>query len=155
MVVEELKGIIKKFTKQSLKGFKGARLLRRHLNLWTYNLFYTALQRLSSLHGVPFLPVPAHHTSQICSRCGRKTRSARVTRSLYICPHCSLKLNADRNASRNIAYRGLVILGLPLYSSWFFYPHLTFPCERKTRFFQFPRSGALGPPSSRYDPVPS
>ncbi|MHA1853788.1 MAG: hypothetical protein ACTSUF_09845, partial [Candidatus Heimdallarchaeaceae archaeon] len=55
----------------------------------------------------------------------------------------------------NIAYRGLILLGLPLYSSWFFYPLLTFPCERTTRFVQFPRWGVIGPPFRRHDLSPS
>ncbi|MHA1852650.1 MAG: RNA-guided endonuclease InsQ/TnpB family protein [Candidatus Heimdallarchaeaceae archaeon] len=155
VVVEELRHIRKRFSKKYLKNFPGARNLRRRLNRWIYGYFYTFLLRLCSLYGVPFVAVPARYTSQRCSRCGRVTKSARVTRSLYICPHCSLTVNSDRNASRNIAYRGLILLGLPLYSSWFFYPLLTFPCERTTRFVQFPRWGVIGPPFRRHDHSPS
>ncbi|MHA1685736.1 MAG: zinc ribbon domain-containing protein [Candidatus Heimdallarchaeaceae archaeon] len=98
--------------------------------------------------------IKVHHTSQRCSRCGRVTKSARVNRSLYVCPYCSLTVNADRNASRNISYRGLIILALPLYSSWFFYPLLTFPCERRASSVQFPRWGAISPPLRRNNRFP-
>ncbi|MHA1778544.1 MAG: zinc ribbon domain-containing protein, partial [Candidatus Heimdallarchaeaceae archaeon] len=154
VAVEELRHIRKRFSKKHLKNFPGARNLRRRLNRWVYGYIYTFLLRICSLYGVPFVAVPARYTSQRCSRCGRVTKSARVNRSLYVCPHCSLTVNSDRNASRNIAYRGIILLGLPLYSSWFFYPHLTFPCERTTCFVQFPRWGAIGPPFRRHDRFP-
>ncbi|MHA1777995.1 MAG: zinc ribbon domain-containing protein [Candidatus Heimdallarchaeaceae archaeon] len=123
VVLEELRHIRKRFSKKYLSNFPGARNLRHRLNRWIYGYFYRFLLRICSLYGVLFVAVPARYTSQRCPRCGRATKSARVTRSLYVCPYCSLTVNADRNASRNIAYRGFILLVLPLYSSWFFYPH--------------------------------
>ena len=152
VVVEDLRHLNRRFTKHSHP--KLPRSLRRRLHRWLYGYFYRFLQRLCSLYGVPFVVVPPTFSSQVCSRCGRRTKSARHGR-LYHCPYCSLKLHSDRNASRNLSYLGLIVLSLPLFSSWFFYPHLTFPCERTARSVQFPRWGALGPPLRRHDRVSS
>ena len=51
--------------------------------------------------------VDPKHTSQTCSHCGCVCASNRRTQALYHCGECGLKINADLNASINIAKRAL------------------------------------------------
>ena len=43
------------------------------------------------------------YTSQTCSRCGNIDKENRQTQEKFECTKCGLKLNADHNASINIA----------------------------------------------------
>ena len=43
------------------------------------------------------------YTSETCSRCGCIDKENRQTQENFICTKCGLKLNADHNASINIA----------------------------------------------------
>ena len=51
--------------------------------------------------------VPAHHTSQTCSRCGSVDRENRRSQSRFVCVACGYLDNADINAARNILARGI------------------------------------------------
>ena len=51
--------------------------------------------------------VRPHHTSQICSSCGYRSKANRVTRSRFECQSCGFIMHADLNASINIAERAL------------------------------------------------
>ena len=60
--------------------------------------FVTILRDQAASAGLPVIAVPAHGTSQTCSRCGAdvpKTLSVRRHR----CPHCGLDLDRDHNAA--------------------------------------------------------
>ncbi len=60
--------------------------------------FVTILRDRAASAGLPVIAVPAHGTSQSCSRCGAdvpKTLSVRRHR----CPHCGLDLDRDHNAA--------------------------------------------------------
>ena len=43
------------------------------------------------------------YTSQTCSKCGHVHRDNRQTQSQFKCVECGFELNADHNASINIA----------------------------------------------------
>ena len=43
------------------------------------------------------------YTSQTCSKCGNIDKENRQTQEKFECTKCGLKLNADHNASINIA----------------------------------------------------
>ena len=60
----------------------------------------------AQLHGVPFLKVAPHFTSQNCSGCGRVVQKALSTRT-HVCPHCTLVLDRDHNAARNILQKAI------------------------------------------------
>jgi putative transposase len=51
--------------------------------------------------------VPAHHTSQICSKCGRKDEKNRQSQAKFECIKCGNKENADVNAAKNILKRAV------------------------------------------------
>ena len=50
------------------------------------------------------IPVSAHHTSQLCSRCGHVDKANRPFQAVFRCVKCN---HADLNAAINILLRGL------------------------------------------------
>lgn len=76
----------------------------KFLAFWQTHWFFAQIQQSVELQcqffGIGFKRVSARNTSRNCSRCGTKG----IRRgSLFHCPSCSLQLNADLNASRNIS----------------------------------------------------
>ena len=63
-----------------------------------WSAFVTILKDQAASAGLPVIAVPAHGTSQTCSRCG-----ANVPKTLGVrrhrCPHCGLDLDRDHNAA--------------------------------------------------------
>src|SRR5262249_51556166 len=51
-------------------------------------------------------------TSQECSGCGERRQKVLSVRT-HICTHCSLILDRDENAARNIQWRGQRLRGVP------------------------------------------
>ena len=49
-------------------------------------------------------------TSQICSNCGYKDKSSRISQSEFVCTNCGFEINADYNAAINIRSRGIKVL---------------------------------------------
>jgi putative transposase len=56
------------------------------------------------------LAVPAHHTSQECSRCGHTSPENRPTQAVFLCQSCGHSDNADHNAACVIAARGVQVV---------------------------------------------
>ncbi len=130
IVLEDLKHLRKMWTKQAMKRKKGGKKTRRSLNRWSYNLFHSTLTRVAQLNFIPVIFVHPHYTSQTCSHCGKRNKKSRKTRDLFCCVSCGFTINADRNASRNLALLGKASYGLPFFSA-----HSSFlpvPCERRT-----------------------
>ena len=55
------------------------------------------------------LGVDPKFTSQICSKCGFKSKKNRKSQSKFECNKCGFKINADHNAACNILARGLAL----------------------------------------------
>lgn len=56
------------------------------------------------------LEVPAHHTSQECHPCGYTHADNRPNQAEFLCQRCGFHANADDNASRVIAKRGIAVI---------------------------------------------
>lgn len=54
--------------------------------------------------------VPPHYSSQECSGCGYTHSDNRISQSDFVCQSCDLTINADINASKVIAKRGVDII---------------------------------------------
>lgn len=65
-----------------------------------------AIKSLCEYKGVPYREVEARYTSQMCSRCGYVDKKNRVGK-VFKCMKCGYEVNADFNASVNIARRGI------------------------------------------------
>lgn len=86
-----------------LKQNKG-RKFNRKLSSFSYYKLTRFIEYKAKEKGVPFIEVSEVNTSKTCSVCGSTGKRAK---NLFICDSCGYKDNADRNASFNIAKRGL------------------------------------------------
>jgi len=88
---------------EKLKGIRKQRLGKR-LNFWLHSWSFYQLQSFIEYKairkGINVIRVNPYRTSKICSRCGNiGSRS----KSFFKCKHCDYTLNADLNASFNLA----------------------------------------------------
>lgn len=87
---------------------------QRRLHSWSFAQFHSFLSYKAQEKGIDVVKVDPRHTSQTCSRCGHQARNNRRSQSLFLCRMCGFSLNADLNASRNIAKKHLASLGTSL-----------------------------------------
>jgi IS605 OrfB family transposase len=85
---------------------------RRRLHSWSFARLRTFLTYKAEAKGCTVAGIDPRHTSQACSRCGYVHRSNRVSQSRFLCRACGFELNADLNASRNIARKSLASGGM-------------------------------------------
>ena len=100
--IEDLKNI----RKIKNKGRK----FNRKLGGWSFCQLENFLTYKAEEYGKTVLKVEPTHTSQTCSKCGHTEKSNRKGR-LFKCKSCGFELDADLNASRNIAKLGMTELG--------------------------------------------
>jgi IS605 OrfB family transposase len=92
--------ILEKLT--GIRNAKARKEQRKELNKWNFFQFEQFLKYKAMAKGIRVKYTPARYTSQKCSKCGTILKSNRKSQAIYLCSHCSLSLNADLNASRNI-----------------------------------------------------
>ena len=68
------------------------------------------LQYKARRQGKLVIEVPAHYTSQECGVCGHIHKDNRVSQSEFVCQSCAHVDNADHNAAKVIAKRGVKLL---------------------------------------------
>lgn len=86
------------------------RKFNKMLGGWSYGQLESFLKYKAEELGKMVIKVNPYHTSQMCSRCGYTKKSNR-NGSIFKCKKCGFELNADLNASRNIAQLGISELG--------------------------------------------
>ena len=85
-----------------LKDAKGNRKGNRKSKRMPYHRFRVALESVAGQNGIKVVAVCPRGTSHICSRCGA---NGIRNRAIFKCPNCGNIMNADRNASVNVAIR--------------------------------------------------
>ena len=83
---------------------------RTKLGKWNFSQLRSFLTYKSLLNGVPLIVVPPAYTSQMCSSCyyiGKRTNKH------FKCANCGNNMDADFNASKNIATLGDVFVNHP------------------------------------------
>ena len=93
---------------EDLNGLRDSKLGRkanRKVKRMPYVIFRRALQSIAWQNGIEVTAVPANHTSKTCSKCGKEGVRSSDNWAWFRCPHCGYRVNADRNASVNIASR--------------------------------------------------
>lgn len=75
---------------------------------WNKLVQYTSYK--AEYAGRAVVRVDPRNTSQMCSGCGQIVEKALSCR-VHSCPHCSLEMDRDLNASLNVLARGLASLG--------------------------------------------
>ena len=79
-------------------GFNNA-ILRN----WSYYQLQQYIEYKAEREGIKVRYIDPAYTSQTCARCGHIDKDNRQTQEKFICTKCGFELNADHNASINIA----------------------------------------------------
>ena len=79
-------------------GFNNA-ILRN----WSYYQLQQYIEYKAEREGIKVRYIDPAYTSQTCARCGHIDKENRQTQEKFICTKCGFELNADHNASINIA----------------------------------------------------
>ena len=95
---------------ENLKGFKVSvrKAQREQFGKWSFSELGQFITYKARLNGIPVVFVNPRNTSRTYNYCGHISRSNRKTQSEFVCVQCNFSLNADLNASKNIALLGSV-----------------------------------------------
>jgi len=96
LALENLTGIRERLLKQKNTSLT-------FLSHWAYKQLIDFIVYKASLAGIKVDFVDPSGTSITCSKCGYKDEKNRINQSTFRCKSCGFELNADLNASRNIA----------------------------------------------------
>jgi len=101
IAMEKLTGIRRLYRKGKGQG----RDYRFRMNSWSYGELQKQIDYKARWEGIKVVYVAARGTSAKCSTCGSKL-NPNGRRTLY-CPKCSISVDRDLNAAKNILARGL------------------------------------------------
>ena len=73
------------------------------LRNWSYYQLQQYSEYKAEREGIQVRYIDPSYTSQTCARCGHIDKENRQTQEKFICTKCGFELNADHNASINIA----------------------------------------------------
>jgi len=93
---------IKEVKLERIKNMRKFKSVSRRLSHWTYTDIFSKLESKCEELGVQVTYISPTYTSKRCSNCGWTRRSNRKGKE-FKCNKCNLILDADLNASRNIA----------------------------------------------------
>jgi IS605 OrfB family transposase len=79
---------------------------RSQLHSWSFHQLASFVEYKAKRAGVPLVYVDPAYTSQQCSECGHIDRRNRIDQATFACRSCGIMLNADDNASHNLARKG-------------------------------------------------
>lgn len=85
---------------EDLSGFDSSQFILRNWSFYELQQFITYK---AAKYGIEVRKINPYHTSQICSCCGHWEEGQRIDQAHFKCKACGNELNADFNASRNIA----------------------------------------------------
>ncbi|MCX6023875.1 MAG: transposase [Chloroflexi bacterium] len=103
--------VVENLTNIRVRVKQRGREANRRLHGWSFAQLRALLTYKAEAAGCMVVGVDPRHTSQQCSRCGYVHRSNRRSPSRFVCRECRFELNADLNASRNIAQKYLAGVG--------------------------------------------
>ena len=86
-----------------LEKLEGTHLENKVLGLWSYYQLQEQIEYKAERFGIKVKYINPAYTSQTCSKCGNVDKENRIDQATFICKECGLKINADYNASLNIA----------------------------------------------------
>jgi IS605 OrfB family transposase len=101
---------VKEVRIENIKNLRKGKRTSKKLSLWTYTDIFYKIEDYCNEHGVHVVKVNPTYTSKRCSVCGW-TRSNNRKGKRFKCGHCGNIIDADLNASINIA--------TPLKPIWF------------------------------------
>jgi IS605 OrfB family transposase len=111
-IVSEAERTCRGIALEDLTGIRDRARLRKPqrvtLNSWSFAQLGSFIGYKARRAGVPVVHVDPAWTSRTCADCGHAGKRNRVTQARFTCRGCGVVAHADRNASRNIAARGMV-----------------------------------------------
>ncbi|MDS0300220.1 transposase [Halogeometricum sp. S1BR25-6] len=75
----------------------------KRFHAWAFRRLYQYVEYEAEMFGVEVEQVSPAYTSQRCSSCGFTHENNRRSKHQFVCQKCEYELNADYNASKNIA----------------------------------------------------
>ena len=84
---------------------------KKMLGTWTYYELQQYIKYKAEMEGIKVRFVNPAYTSQTCSKCGYVDSENRLEQEKFVCKKCGNSLNADYNASINIANSTDFIIG--------------------------------------------
>jgi putative transposase len=114
-IVTEAKRTGKGIAVEDLTGIRSRVRLRKPqrvtVHSWAFAQLGSFIRYKADEAGVAFVQVDPAYTSQQCNSCGHIDKKNRVDQATFACRSCGVSLNADMNASLNIADRGVLAWG--------------------------------------------
>jgi IS605 OrfB family transposase len=75
----------------------------KRFHAWAFRRLYQYVEYKAEMFGIEVEQVSPAYTSQRCSSCGFTHENNRRSKHQFVCQKCGYELNADYNASKNIA----------------------------------------------------
>jgi IS605 OrfB family transposase len=88
---------------ENLTGIRDRMADARRFHAWAFRQLYEYVEYKGEAEGVAVEQVSPAYTSQRCSKCGCTLEENRPSKHEFCCQKCGYELNADYNASKNIA----------------------------------------------------
>jgi IS605 OrfB family transposase len=82
----------------------------KRFHAWAFRRLYQYVKYKAEMFGIEVEQVSPAYTSQRCSSCGFTHENNRRSKHQFVCQKCEYELNADYNASKNIARKLLKLL---------------------------------------------
>ncbi len=88
---------------ENLTGIRDRMAGAKRFHAWAFRRLYQYTEYKAEIFGINVEQVSPAYTSQRCSSCGFTHESNRRSKHQFVCQKCEYELNADYNASKNIA----------------------------------------------------
>jgi len=111
---------------ENLKGFNGRQTVRKaqrdRFGKWAFDQLKQFISYKAIIAGIQVIAVNPRNTSLTCSACGFVSKSNRKSQSTFSCVECGFTMNADLNASKNIALRASINKPIVVHSDTLYAP---------------------------------
>jgi IS605 OrfB family transposase len=88
---------------ENLTGIRDRMAGAKRFHAWAFRRLFEYVEYKAEIYGIEVEHVSPAYTSQRCSSCGFTHESNRRSKHQFVCQTCEYELNADYNASKNIA----------------------------------------------------
>ncbi|MFC7227939.1 transposase [Salinirubellus salinus] len=88
---------------ENLTGIRDRMAGAKRFHAWAFRRLYQYVEYKAEMYGIEVEQVSPAYTSQRCSSCGFTHENNRRSKHQFKCQKCEYELNADYNASKNIA----------------------------------------------------
>ena len=90
-----------------MEDLSGISEMDTFLKDWTFYDLQQKIRYKAEDKGIEVITIKPSYTSQRCHKCGCIDKSSRHTQEKFKCTTCGYECNADVNAARNIAIKGI------------------------------------------------